>query len=67
MHIIVSVILCLYSLLKHNKNIKKRKKVSIKKKVVVDWGKAKRAAGCRYVALFRVRSLQNVVLQPMAF
>ena len=29
--------------------------------------KQERAAGCNVVALFRVRSLQNVVLQPMAF
>ena len=32
--------------------------------VVVDSGKAERSAGCSYVALSRVRSLQNVVLQP---
>ena len=35
--------------------------------VVVDLSKAERAAGCSYVFLSRVRSLQNVVLQPMAF
>ena len=35
--------------------------------VVVDLGKAERAEGCSYVALSRVRSLQNVVLQPIAF
>ena len=35
--------------------------------LVVDLAKAERAAGCSFVALSRVRSLQNVELQPMAF
>ena len=36
-------------------------------KVVIDLGKAKRAAGCSFVALSRVHSLDNVVLQPLSF
>ena len=35
--------------------------------VVIDLGKAERAAGCSFVALSRVRSLDNVVLQPLSF
>ena len=35
--------------------------------VVIDLGKAERAAGCNFVALSRVRSLDNVVLQPLSF
>ncbi|XP_078371416.1 ATP-dependent DNA helicase Pif1-like [Oculina patagonica] len=34
---------------------------------VIDLGKAERAAGCSFVAASRVRSLQNVVFQPMSF
>ncbi|XP_078352432.1 uncharacterized protein LOC144637171 [Oculina patagonica] len=34
---------------------------------VIDLGKAERAAGCTFVAASRVRSLQNVVFQPMSF
>ena len=35
--------------------------------VVIDLGKAERAAGCSFVALSRVRCLDNVVLQPLSF
>ena len=35
--------------------------------VVVDVGKAERAAGSSFVAISRVPSLQNLVLQPMSF
>ena len=35
--------------------------------VVIDLGKAEKAAGCRIVALSRVRSLDSVVLQPFSF
>jgi len=35
--------------------------------VMVDIGKAERAAGCSSVALSRMHTLQNVVLQPIAF
>ena len=34
---------------------------------VIDLGKTERAAGCTFVAASRVRSLQNVVFQPMSF
>ena len=34
---------------------------------VIDLGKAERAAGCSFVALSRVCSLDNVVLQPLSF
>ena len=34
---------------------------------MVDLGKAERAAGSSFVAISRVRSLQNLVLQPMSF
>ena len=34
---------------------------------VIDLAKAERAAGCSFVALSRVRSLDNVVLQPLSF
>ena len=36
-------------------------------RVVIDRGKAERAAGCSLVVLSRVRSLDNVVLQPLSF
>ena len=35
--------------------------------VAVDLGKAEKAAGSSFVAISRVRSLQNLVLQPMSF
>ena len=35
--------------------------------VAVDLGKAEKAAGSSFVAISRVRSLQNLVLQPMLF
>ena len=35
--------------------------------VVVDLGKVEGTAECSFVAISRVRSLQNVVLQPMSF
>ena len=35
--------------------------------VVIDLGKAEKAAGCSFEALSRVRSLDNVVLQPLSF
>ena len=35
--------------------------------VVVDLGTAEKVSGCSFVAISRVRSLQNLVLQPMSF
>ena len=35
--------------------------------VVVDLATAEKAAGISFVAISRVRSLQNLVLQPMSF
>ena len=35
--------------------------------MVIDLGKAERAPGCSFVALSRVRSLDDVVLQPLSF
>jgi len=37
------------------------------RQVVVVLGKAEKAAGSSFVALSRVRSLQNLVLQPLSF
>ncbi|MCG8407690.1 MAG: hypothetical protein MI923_21030, partial [Phycisphaerales bacterium] len=35
--------------------------------VVLDLGKAEKAAGSSFVAISRVRSLQNLALQPVSF
>ena len=36
-------------------------------RVVIDLGKAENASGCSFVALSRVRSLDNIVAQPLSF
>lgn len=36
-------------------------------KVVVDLGKAEKAAGCTFVATSRVRSIDDIVFEPMTF
>ena len=36
-------------------------------KVVVDLGKAEKVAGCTFVAMSRVRSIHDIVFEPMTF
>ena len=36
-------------------------------KAVIDIGKSERATGCTYVAISRLRSLQDLIVEPMSF